>query len=99
MRIRPVTPEALVAQLAERIASQPGWVRVAVDGADAARPGRLTYQAWSLALPERARHATGPADAWQAGATAMFQALAERGYIAPDEVETALASTLDVLTT
>jgi hypothetical protein len=29
----------------------------------------------------------------------MFQALAERGYIAPGEVETALASTLDVLTT
>jgi hypothetical protein len=46
VRIRPVTPEALVAELAERIAALPGvgrhgWVRVAVDGADAAEPGRL----------------------------------------------------------
>jgi hypothetical protein len=81
-----------------RVAAEARLLEASV-GADAARPGRLTYQAWSLALPERARHAIGPADAWQAGATAMFQALAERGYIAPGEVVTALASTLDVLTT
>ena len=59
----------------------------------------LTYEAWSLALSEYARRTTTLADAWQAGATAMFQALVERGYIAPHEVERAVASTADVLTT
>jgi hypothetical protein len=59
----------------------------------------LTYQAWSLALSEYARRTTTLADAWQAGATAMFQALVERRYIAPHEVERAVASTADVLTT
>ena len=59
----------------------------------------LTYQAWSRALSEHARRTTTLADAWQAGATAMFQALVERGYIAPHEVERAVASTADVLTT
>jgi hypothetical protein len=40
-----------------------------------------------------------PSDIWTAGATAMFQALVERGYIAPHEVESALAAIADVLTT
>ena len=61
--------------------------------------GGLSYQAWSLALSEYARRTTTLADAWQAGATAMFQALVERGYIEPHEVERAVASTADVLTT
>src|SRR5688572_11656822 len=61
--------------------------------------GDLTYQAWSLSLPESALRAATLVEAWQAGATAMFQALVERGYIAPDAVERALASTADVLTT
>ncbi len=39
--IRPISPAALVDELAGRIASVPGWVRVAIDGADAARPERL----------------------------------------------------------
>ena len=61
--------------------------------------GDLTYQAWSLSLSEPALRATTLVEAWQAGATAMFQALVERGYIAPDAVERALTSTADVLTT
>jgi hypothetical protein len=57
VRVRPVTPEALVAELAARIADLPspgpsGWVRVAVDGADAAAPGRL---ADALVVPLRER--------------------------------------------
>ncbi len=38
---RPVDPDALSSLLAERIATRPGRVRVAIDGADAARPGEL----------------------------------------------------------
>lgn len=55
VRIRPVTPEALVAELGDRIvarahdaadglspsAAQPAWLRVAIDGPDAARPDDL----------------------------------------------------------
>jgi hypothetical protein len=41
VRIRPVTPSALVAELVDQIDALPGRVRVAVDGADAARPGDL----------------------------------------------------------
>ncbi|HEY7224824.1 MAG TPA: uridine kinase [Micromonosporaceae bacterium] len=52
MRIRPVSHEALVARVVARIASMPDWVRVAVDGADAARPGEL---ADALAGPLRER--------------------------------------------
>jgi hypothetical protein len=52
VRIRPVLPETLVEELAERIAAFDGWVRVAVDGADAARPGEL---ADALVAPLRAR--------------------------------------------
>jgi len=44
--MRPVTPAGLVDELADLIAGRadrlgPGWLRVAVDGADAADPGRL----------------------------------------------------------
>jgi hypothetical protein len=41
--IRPISPDALVRELAERIAAgrPDGWVRVAVDGAPAAAPGDL----------------------------------------------------------
>ncbi|WP_062344403.1 hypothetical protein [Herbidospora yilanensis] len=41
MGVRPVSVEGLVTELAETISERPGWVRVAVDGADAARPGEL----------------------------------------------------------
>ncbi|WP_084961205.1 uridine kinase [Thermoactinospora rubra] len=42
MRARPISPQALVEELAERIAAGGGpWTRVAVDGAPAARPGEL----------------------------------------------------------
>jgi hypothetical protein len=54
--IRPVTVDALVAELAERIDGFPGWVRVAVDGADAAQPGRLA-DALVAPLQERGRPA------------------------------------------
>jgi hypothetical protein len=50
-------------------------------------------------MSEYARRTATSEDAWQAGATAMFQALVERGFIAPYEVEQAIASTADVLTT
>jgi hypothetical protein len=52
--VRPVTPSALVEELADRIAGAPGgsWVRVALDGAPAARPGDL---ADALAGPLRVR--------------------------------------------
>jgi hypothetical protein len=59
----------------------------------------LGYQAWSQSLPEHARRASTGAEIWVAGATAMFQALVERGYIVPHEVESALQATADVLTT
>ncbi|MGN6334142.1 MAG: uridine kinase [Motilibacteraceae bacterium] len=38
MRVRPLTPQALAAEVVERVAALPGRVRVAVDGAPAARP-------------------------------------------------------------
>jgi hypothetical protein len=41
MRIRPVTREALLDDLADRISGRPGWTRVAVDGADASQPANL----------------------------------------------------------
>ncbi|MFI6156281.1 uridine kinase [Kitasatospora sp. NPDC051170] len=45
MQVRPISPEKLTELLAERIAALPGaggrHLRVAVDGADAARPGEL----------------------------------------------------------
>jgi hypothetical protein len=52
--IRPISPSLLVEELAERIASAPpkSWVRVALDGAPAARPGDL---ADALAGPLRLR--------------------------------------------
>jgi hypothetical protein len=54
VRIRPITPELLVAELADRLAGErPGeWLRVAVDGAAAAEPDRL---ADSLVDPLRVR--------------------------------------------
>ncbi|MEW9531625.1 uridine kinase [Microbispora sp. NPDC049125] len=43
MRARPVSPSLLVEELADRVAAAPrdSWVRVAVDGAPPAEPGRL----------------------------------------------------------
>ncbi len=59
MRVRPVTPEGLVGELAELIAAAvppDGWFRVALDGPPAAEPDRL---AEALVGPLRARgHAT-----------------------------------------
>jgi hypothetical protein len=52
MRIRPITNDALVAELADRIGAMPGWVRVGIDGAEAARPHEL---ADVLVAPLRAR--------------------------------------------
>lgn len=54
MRVRPVSFDVLVAELAERIATLPRdtWARVAVDGAAAAGPDRL---ADALAEPLRVR--------------------------------------------
>lgn len=53
MRVRPVTPERLVAELVDRIDALPGrWARVAVDGAPAAGTGDL---ADSLVDPLRTR--------------------------------------------
>ena len=40
-RIRPVSPEVLGAELAERLLATPGLVRVAIDGAPALKPGAL----------------------------------------------------------
>jgi hypothetical protein len=53
MRVRPITPEALVDEVADRIAKAAGsWVRVAVDGAPPARPAEF---ADALAGPLRLR--------------------------------------------
>ncbi|MGW4668364.1 uridine kinase [Streptosporangium sandarakinum] len=54
MRIRPITPSLLVEELADRITAAPrdAWVRVALDGAPAARPEDL---ADALAGPLRLR--------------------------------------------
>ncbi|MEU8515646.1 uridine kinase [Kitasatospora sp. NPDC048722] len=45
MQVRPISPDLLAEHLAERITALPGagqrWLRVAVDGAPAARPGDL----------------------------------------------------------
>ncbi|MFC6023509.1 uridine kinase [Plantactinospora solaniradicis] len=43
MKVRPITPELLVDEVAERLAGAGGggWLRVAVDGPPAAEPGRL----------------------------------------------------------
>jgi len=71
----------------------------AVVGSRVDASGTLSYQAWSQSLAAPALRAVRPVDIWTAGATAMFQALVERGFIAPHEVESALAATADVLTT
>lgn len=52
MRIRPVTPEGLVEELARLISARAGWVRVAVDGAEPASPRGL---ADALVAPLKAR--------------------------------------------
>ena len=54
MRVRPISPDLLVDELAERIAGLPrtSWTRVAIDGAPAARPGEL---ADALVAPLRLR--------------------------------------------
>src|SRR5690606_13376536 len=54
MRVRPISGEALAEELADRIAGWPGGarVRVAVDGADVARPGELADR---LVAPLRVR--------------------------------------------
>lgn len=43
MDVRAISPALLVERIADRIAQEPrdGWVRVAIDGAPAAEPGRL----------------------------------------------------------
>jgi hypothetical protein len=50
--VRPISPENLVRELADLIAARPGWVRVAIDGADALDPGAL---ADALVEPLRVR--------------------------------------------
>ncbi|MFI7635238.1 uridine kinase [Nonomuraea sp. NPDC049400] len=52
MRWRAISRDALVEELAERIAARRGWVRVAVDGAPAARPETLADE---LVAPLRLR--------------------------------------------
>ncbi|MBW4720762.1 uridine kinase [Saccharothrix obliqua] len=54
MKVRPLTPDALVAELVDRIADRPrdAWTRVLVDGAPPAHPERL---ADALVDPLRAR--------------------------------------------
>ncbi|MEV1175202.1 uridine kinase [Nonomuraea sp. NPDC049784] len=52
MRWRPISRDALVEELAERVAARQGWVRVAVDGAPAARPETLADE---LVAPLRLR--------------------------------------------
>ncbi|MFF5209034.1 uridine kinase [Streptosporangium sp. NPDC000396] len=54
MDIRPISPSLLVEEVADRIASAPrhSWVRVVIDGAPAAQPGRL---AGALVDPLRLR--------------------------------------------
>ncbi len=52
MRIRPVSPDVLVDDLADRVARRPGWLRVAIDGAEASRPAAL---ADALVAPLRLR--------------------------------------------
>ncbi|MGW4967124.1 uridine kinase [Nonomuraea sp. NPDC004186] len=52
MRARAISRDGLVEELAERVAGRPGWVRMAVDGAAAARPGTLADE---LVAPLRLR--------------------------------------------
>ena len=52
MRIRPVSPDVLVDDLADRVARRPGWLRVAIDGAEASQPAAL---ADALVAPLRLR--------------------------------------------
>jgi hypothetical protein len=86
--------EAFSRQFAEEVLRMSATVRKS-----AREPSGLSYEAWCLSMSEYARRTATSEDAWQAGATAMFQALVERGFIAPYEVEQAIASTADVLTT
>ena len=91
--------DAFLDGILQQLAAETGVLDASIAQDDGHCDGDLTYQAWSLSLSEPALRATTIAEAWQAGATAMFQTLVERGYIAPDAVERALASTDDVLTT
>ena len=52
MRIRPVSPGALLDDLADHISRRPGWIRVAIDGADGSQPADL---ADALVAPLRLR--------------------------------------------
>lgn len=41
MKVRPLTFDTLVAEIVDRVSAQPGRVRVLIDGAPAAEPGKL----------------------------------------------------------
>jgi hypothetical protein len=80
MQVRPISPERLVAELADRMLAAPRdrWLRVAVDGAPAARPGELAdalvaplraggravlrLSAWDFLRPASLRHEFGRED-------------------------------------
>jgi hypothetical protein len=86
------------ARFLERLAKEASLLETAGEALEAGEAGSgLTFESWSLALSERTWPNATLRDAWQAGATAMFQALVERGYLAPHEAERAMAATNDVL--
>jgi hypothetical protein len=81
MRVRPVAEPVLVDEIADRVLAWPApWVRVAVDGAPSARPGRLAETLVAL-LRVRGRFAVHvPADGFLRAASLRL----ERGRTNPD---------------
>jgi hypothetical protein len=80
VRFRPITPDALVAGLADLLAARDGYVRVGVDGPPPARPDRL---AAALVDPLRVRGRAALAVA-TAGFLRPASVRLERGRTNPD---------------
>jgi hypothetical protein len=80
VRFRPITPDALVAGIADLLAARAGYVRVGIDGPPPARPGRL---AAALVDPLRVRGRAALAVA-TAGFLRPASVRLERGRTNPD---------------
>lgn len=56
----------------------------------------MTFSDWLGSLPDDEREALACCDAWNASATAMLDALVERGFISSAYIEDAKKATADI---
>ena len=57
----------------------------------------MTLNEWIDSIPEDERDLISTSDGWKAGATAMLEALIERGHIGQRYVEEARLGTADII--